>query len=78
MLQIKIIIIIIIIIIYSNFDSFLWRVQAGYCFHLFTEFHFNEMKDYQLPEMLRTPLEELCLQIKVRFELRPQQRTFNN
>lgn len=41
------------------------RVQPGYCFHLFTKFHADALEDYQLPEMLRTPLEELCLQIKI-------------
>ena len=41
------------------------RVQPGYCFHLFTKYHADALEDYQLPEMLRTPLEELCLQIKV-------------
>lgn len=41
------------------------RVQPGYCFHLFTQPRAQSLDDYQLPEMLRTPLEELCLQIKV-------------
>ncbi|XP_074635335.1 ATP-dependent DNA/RNA helicase DHX36-like isoform X1 [Acropora palmata] len=41
------------------------RVQLGYCFHLFTKYHADTLEDYQLPEMLRTPLEELCLQIKI-------------
>ncbi|XP_048582367.1 ATP-dependent DNA/RNA helicase DHX36 isoform X2 [Nematostella vectensis] len=41
------------------------RVQPGYCFHLFTQLQAQSFIDYQLPEMLRTPLEELCLQIKI-------------
>ncbi|XP_078362233.1 ATP-dependent DNA/RNA helicase DHX36-like isoform X2 [Oculina patagonica] len=41
------------------------RVQPGYCFHLFTQPRAQSLEDYQLPEMLRTPLEELCLQIKI-------------
>lgn len=45
-----------------------FRVQPGQCFHLFTEFQAQKMIDYQLPEMLRTPLEELCLQIKVIYQ----------
>lgn len=46
----------------SNYSN---RVQPGYCFHLFTQPRAQSLDDYQLPEMLRTPLEELCLQIKV-------------
>jgi len=45
--------------------SSLFRVQPGYCFHLFTELQAQKLIDYQLPEMLRTPLEEIALQIKV-------------
>lgn len=40
------------------------RVQDGVCFHLYTRFHSERLADFQLPEILRTPLEELCLQIK--------------
>jgi len=42
------------------------RVQPGECYHLYTAFHEAQFADYQLPEMLRTRLEELCLQIKVK------------
>ncbi|GFO08215.1 hypothetical protein PoB_003472000 [Plakobranchus ocellatus] len=41
------------------------RVQAGHCFHLYTEFRYSRCRDYLPPEMLRTRLEELCLQIKL-------------
>ncbi|CAL1527826.1 unnamed protein product [Lymnaea stagnalis] len=41
------------------------RVQPGYCFHLYTEFQYSLAPDYLPPEMLRTRLEELCLQIKL-------------
>lgn len=41
------------------------RVQAGHCFHVFTKYQLEQLSEYQLPEMLRTPLEELVLQIKV-------------
>ena len=41
------------------------RVQAGECYHLFTTERQARLADYQLPEMLRTRLEELCLQVKV-------------
>uniref|UniRef100_S4RGX7 RNA helicase n=1 Tax=Petromyzon marinus TaxID=7757 RepID=S4RGX7_PETMA len=40
-------------------------VQAGFCYHLYNGLRANMLSDYQLPEMLRTPLEELCLQIKI-------------
>ena len=49
-----------------HFLSLYVRVQEGVCFHLFTEFHYEQMADYQTPEILRTPLEEICLQLKVR------------
>ncbi|XP_012944942.1 ATP-dependent DNA/RNA helicase DHX36 [Aplysia californica] len=41
------------------------RVQPGHCFHLYTEFRYQLCRDYLPPEMLRTRLEELCLQIKL-------------
>ncbi|KAH7332234.1 hypothetical protein KP509_20G077000 [Ceratopteris richardii] len=40
------------------------RVQPGVCFHLYPKLIFEAMPQYQLPEILRTPLQELCLQIK--------------
>ena len=42
-----------------------FRVQAGECYHLFTRHHLDQLQDYLLPEILRTRLEELCLQIKL-------------
>ncbi|XP_064642858.1 ATP-dependent DNA/RNA helicase DHX36-like isoform X2 [Lineus longissimus] len=41
------------------------RVQPGVCYHLYTRYQHEKLEDYQLPEMLRTRLEELCLQIKL-------------
>lgn len=41
------------------------RVQEGLCFHLFTQKKFEEMNKFETPEILRLPLEELCLRIKV-------------
>ena len=32
---------------------------------MFTRHQYSQMAEFQLPEMLRTPLEELVLQIKV-------------
>ncbi|GAQ78707.1 probable ATP-dependent RNA helicase dhx36-like [Klebsormidium nitens] len=41
------------------------RVQPGICYHLYPQLMYNKkMADYAAPEMLRTPLEELCLQVK--------------
>ena len=45
--------------------SLSYRVQSGHCLRLYTRWHYDKMLEYQLPEMLRTPLEELILQIKV-------------
>ncbi|XP_036369202.1 ATP-dependent DNA/RNA helicase DHX36 isoform X3 [Octopus sinensis] len=41
------------------------RVQPGECYHLYSSFTETTLDDYLLPEMLRTRLEELCLQIKL-------------
>ncbi|XP_053315426.1 ATP-dependent DNA/RNA helicase DHX36 [Spea bombifrons] len=41
------------------------RVQPGYCYHLYNGLRESLLDDYQLPEIVRTPLEELCLQIKI-------------
>ena len=40
------------------------RVQAGKCFHLFTRPQHGTMEEFQLPELLRTPLAEIVMQIK--------------
>ena len=41
------------------------RVQPGECYHLYTGLQETQLQDYLPPEILRTRLEELCLQIKV-------------
>ncbi|KAI8824273.1 P-loop containing nucleoside triphosphate hydrolase protein [Fimicolochytrium jonesii] len=42
------------------------RVTEGLCVHLFTSHTFeNGLAQQQIPEMRRTPLEQLCLRIKV-------------
>ncbi|KAF9192647.1 hypothetical protein BGZ50_008354 [Haplosporangium sp. Z 11] len=42
------------------------RVQEGVCFHMFSKMTFDEyMPEYQMPEIMRMPLEELCLMIKM-------------
>lgn len=41
------------------------RVQPGVCYHLFPKAMYEKcFKEHQLPEIMRTPLEELCLKIK--------------
>lgn len=40
------------------------RVQPGKCYHLYPKCVFAAFSEYQLPELLRTPLNSLCLQIK--------------
>ncbi|XP_073305174.1 DExH-box ATP-dependent RNA helicase DExH5, mitochondrial-like isoform X3 [Primulina huaijiensis] len=40
------------------------RVQPGICYHLYPKCVYDGFEDYQLPEILRTPLQSLCLQIK--------------
>nr|XP_043628822.1 DExH-box ATP-dependent RNA helicase DExH7, chloroplastic [Erigeron canadensis] len=42
------------------------RVKPGICFCMYTHHRFEKlMRPFQLPEMLRMPLVELCLQIKL-------------
>ena len=41
------------------------RLRPGKCFKLYPrDFHDSVMANYSVPEMQRTPLEELCLSIK--------------
>ncbi|KAF6988981.1 hypothetical protein CFC21_006388 [Triticum aestivum] len=40
------------------------RVQPGVCYRLYPEVIHAAMPQFQLPEILRTPLQELCLTIK--------------
>ncbi|KAL5009672.1 hypothetical protein ScPMuIL_011977 [Solemya velum] len=39
------------------------RVREGYCFRIYTKQLYDSLKPYTIPELLRVPLEELCLQI---------------
>lgn len=41
------------------------RVCPGKCYHLYNGLRASLLDSYQLPEIQRTPLEELCLQIKI-------------
>ncbi|CAM9614623.1 unnamed protein product [Pylaiella littoralis] len=40
------------------------RVQPGRCWHLYPRSKVAEMSEYQLPEIVRTSLESLCLQVR--------------
>ncbi|XP_029940171.1 LOW QUALITY PROTEIN: ATP-dependent RNA helicase DHX29 [Salarias fasciatus] len=39
------------------------RVRNGFCFRLYPKYRFEAFMDYSVPEILRVPLEELCLHI---------------
>lgn len=39
-------------------------MQPGECYHLYPKCVYAAFTEYQLPELLRTPLNSLCLQIK--------------
>ncbi|KAJ0980405.1 hypothetical protein J5N97_008660 [Dioscorea zingiberensis] len=41
------------------------RCQPGICYHLFTKARATSLLDYQVPEIKRIPIEELCLQVKL-------------
>lgn len=41
------------------------RVRPGECFRVYSSSRYSSFAEYQLPEMQRSPLEELCLQVRV-------------
>ncbi|OMO68104.1 Single-stranded nucleic acid binding R3H [Corchorus olitorius] len=41
------------------------RCQPGICYHLYTKLRAASMADFQVPEIKRMPIEELCLQVKL-------------
>ncbi|XP_073408067.1 3'-5' RNA helicase YTHDC2 isoform X2 [Dendrobates tinctorius] len=41
------------------------RCRPGVCFHLFSRLRFQNMLEFQTPELLRMPLHELCLHAKL-------------
>ncbi|KAM9338343.1 3'-5' RNA helicase YTHDC2 [Symphorus nematophorus] len=41
------------------------RCRPGICFHLFSQLRFSNMLEFQVPQLLRMPLQELCLQTKL-------------
>ena len=40
------------------------RVREGMAFHLLTRFRYGTLDEYDEPEILRVPLESLCLQVR--------------
>ncbi|KAL7215628.1 hypothetical protein ACSBR1_027724 [Camellia fascicularis] len=41
------------------------RCQPGICYHLYSKLRAASMPDFQIPEIKRMPIEELCLQAKL-------------
>ncbi|XP_018589914.1 3'-5' RNA helicase YTHDC2 isoform X2 [Scleropages formosus] len=41
------------------------RCRPGICFHLFSRLRFHNMLEYPVPQLLRIPLQELCLYTKL-------------
>ncbi|KAK6917992.1 Helicase, C-terminal [Dillenia turbinata] len=41
------------------------RCQPGICFHLYSKLRADSMPDFPVPEIKRTSMEELCLQVKL-------------
>ncbi|KAH7388020.1 hypothetical protein KP509_16G053600 [Ceratopteris richardii] len=41
------------------------RCQPGVCYHLYSQVRANSLPDFKVPEIKRTSLEELCLQVKL-------------
>jgi hypothetical protein len=49
---------------YRVHDCCLGRCKAGVCFHLFSKRRHASMRPFVESELIRTPLEEICLQCK--------------
>ncbi|XP_020528409.1 DExH-box ATP-dependent RNA helicase DExH6 isoform X1 [Amborella trichopoda] len=47
------------------------RCQPGFCYHLYSKARAMSLLDYQVPEIKRMPIDELCLQLKM---LNPESR----
>lgn len=41
------------------------RCQPGICYHIFSKVRAASLLDFQVPEIKRVPIEELCLQVKL-------------
>lgn len=47
------------------------RCTPGLCYHLFSRFRFENLAQFQVPEIVRMPAHELCLQVKLLAPNRP-------
>lgn len=41
------------------------RIRNGFCYRLYSQEHYDSMEKYTLPEILRVPLTEICLNAKM-------------
>lgn len=41
------------------------RVRPGLCFHMYSRQRSESLQEYQLPQLMRSPLDEVCLQVKL-------------
>lgn len=41
------------------------RIRSGYCYRLYAQEQYETMEKYTLPEILRVPLTEICLNTKI-------------
>ena len=47
------------------------RCRPGICYHLYSSFRFQSLEKFQVPEIVRMPAHELCLQVKLLVPNRP-------
>ncbi|RKP02498.1 hypothetical protein CXG81DRAFT_10742, partial [Caulochytrium protostelioides] len=51
------------------------RVREGVCFHLVTHDFYQQLPEHRPPEILRLPLENLCLRIRIFLDISNQRQT---
>ena len=40
-------------------------MRPGLCFHMYSRQRSESLQEYQLPQLMRSPLDEVCLQVKL-------------